>query len=81
MTKRAEEDLLRIERHEHRIDAVDLHGTVGERTGAVVVAHRDGETELGHEITWNAEAGPHSTSPPAAIKRLAGGLSGAARTT
>ena len=48
MAERAEEDLLRIERHEHRIDAVDLHGAVGERAGAVVVAHRDGETEPGH---------------------------------
>ena len=37
----AEENLLRRQRHEHRIDAVDLHRAVEQRAGAVVVADRD----------------------------------------
>ena len=46
--KRAEEDFLRRQRHEHRIDAVDLHGAVDQRAVAVVVADGDGKIELGH---------------------------------
>src|SRR5437868_13845025 len=51
MAERAEEDLLGIERHEDRIRPVNLHSAVGERTGAVVVAHRDGKIQFGHEFT------------------------------
>ena len=46
--KRAEENLFRTERHVHRVDAVDGHDAVEQGTGAVVVADRDGEIELGH---------------------------------
>src|SRR5262249_61481537 len=34
--------------HEHRIDAVDLHRAVHERTHAVVVADRNGELKFRH---------------------------------
>ena len=44
----AEENLLRHELHIDRIDAVDLHRTVDQRAGAVVIADRDREIELGH---------------------------------
>ncbi len=44
----AEENLLRHELHIDRIDAVDLHRTVDQRAGAVVVADGDREIELGH---------------------------------
>src|SRR5262245_38519503 len=44
----AEEDFLGRQVHEHRIDAVDLHRAVHERTHPVVVADRDGELEFRH---------------------------------
>jgi hypothetical protein len=44
----AKEHLLRVEVHVHRIDAVDLHTAIEQCTRAVVVAHGDGELELGH---------------------------------
>ena len=44
----AKENLLGNERHVDRIDAVDLHAAVDQRPGAVVIADRDGEIELGH---------------------------------
>src|SRR5580704_17048611 len=44
----AEENLLRHELHIDRIDAVDLDGAVDQRAGAVIVADRDREIELGH---------------------------------
>ena len=43
MAERAKEDLFRFERQEYRIDAVDLHGAVHERSDTVVVAHGDRE--------------------------------------
>src|SRR5262249_56200663 len=49
--KWAEEDFLRIELHEHRIDAVDLDGAVDQRPVAVVVTDRDGEIEFGHLLS------------------------------
>ena len=48
MAESAEENFLRIERHEDRIDAVDLHEPVAQRAGAVIVADGDGEIEFGH---------------------------------
>ena len=57
MAERAEEDLLRLERHEHRIDAVDLHRAVGERARAVVIAHRDRQIELGHAAPADRNGG------------------------
>jgi hypothetical protein len=44
----AEEYLLRRQRHEHGIDAVDANGPVDQRTVAVIVADRDGQIEIGH---------------------------------
>src|SRR5207249_7905323 len=44
----AEEDLLRRERHEDRIDAVDPHGAVDQGTVAVIVADGDGQIEIAH---------------------------------
>ena len=70
MAERAEEDLLRVERHEHRIDAVDLHGAVGERAGAVIVAHRDGETEFRHVMSGLASRAETAAAwPPLADQR------------
>jgi hypothetical protein len=43
-----EEDFLGRQVHEHRIDAVDLHRAVHERTHPVIVADRDGELEFRH---------------------------------
>ena len=48
VTEGTEEDLLRLQQHEHRIDAVDLHAAVDQRAHPVVVADRDGERELAH---------------------------------
>jgi len=44
----AKENLLGHELHEHRIDAVDLHGAIHQRPVAVVVADGDGEIEERH---------------------------------
>jgi hypothetical protein len=44
----AEEDLLRRQRHEDRIDAVDLHRAVEERAHAIVITDRDRKFQLGH---------------------------------
>jgi hypothetical protein len=50
--KGAEEGLLGRQRHAHRVDAVDLHAAVQQRTRAVVVAHGDRESQLGHWRVW-----------------------------
>src|SRR5688500_3324565 len=57
MAERAEEDFLRVERQEHRIDAVDLHSAVRQWAGAIVVAHRDGEIQFGHEFALDIGCG------------------------
>ena len=44
----AEEDLLGRQRHEHRIDAVDLHRAVDHGTHPVVIADRNGQLEFRH---------------------------------
>jgi hypothetical protein len=41
MPEGAEENLLRIQQHELRIDAVDLHQAIDQRTHPVIVADRD----------------------------------------
>ncbi len=51
VAERAEEDFLRIELHENRIDAVDLHRAVDQRAIAVIVADCDGQVELGQVIS------------------------------
>src|SRR5271169_2696045 len=48
MAEGAEEDFLRIERHENWIDAIDLYQPVRKRPGAIIVADGDGEIESGH---------------------------------
>src|SRR5215213_965307 len=57
MAKRAEEDLFRFERQEHRLDPIDLHKPIAERTGAVIGAHRDGKIQFGHEFTSDGGCG------------------------
>src|ERR1700733_3857422 len=44
----AEENLLRHELHENRVDTVDLDDTVDQRAGAVIRADGDGKIEIGH---------------------------------
>ena len=58
----AEKDFLRHQRHIDRIDTVDLHAAVDQGAGAVVIADRDGEVELGHfasldasTVTWSRQ--------------------------
>jgi hypothetical protein len=46
--------LRKIQQHELRIDGVDLHGTVDQRTHAIVVADADRKAELGHGILLQA---------------------------
>jgi hypothetical protein len=47
----AEEDLLRLQQHEHRIDAVDLHAAIDQRAHPVVVADGDAKREPAHSAT------------------------------
>src|SRR5262249_9744845 len=49
MAKRPEEDLLRLQRHEHGRHTVDGNGAVEQRPHPVVVTNGDGELELRHE--------------------------------
>src|SRR6185312_10050251 len=44
----AEEDFLRLQHHEDRVDPVDLHRAVEERPHAVVIADGDRKFELAH---------------------------------
>jgi hypothetical protein len=44
----AKENLFRDERHIDRIDAIDGNAAVDQGAGAIVIADRDGEIELGH---------------------------------
>ena len=48
LPERAEEDFLWREAHEHRVDPVDLHVPIEQRTAAVVIADRDGQLQLAH---------------------------------
>src|SRR5215467_2841679 len=47
-TKSAEKNLLRIERHEYRIDTVDPDKPIRQGTGAVIVADSYGNIKFGH---------------------------------
>jgi hypothetical protein len=51
MADGAEENLLRHEEREDRIDAVDLHGTVHERACAIVIPDCNGEVQLWHILS------------------------------
>src|SRR5882757_479821 len=51
LAKGAEEDLLRAERHDDRVDAVDLDRAVDQRPGPIVVSDGYGQGELGHR-SW-----------------------------
>jgi dTDP-4-amino-4,6-dideoxygalactose transaminase len=49
MAKGAEEDFFGIERHEYRVDPVNLYNPVAEWTRAVVIAHGNGKVEFRHK--------------------------------
>src|SRR6478735_3276590 len=48
MAEGAEENFLRIECHEYRIDAVYLYEPIAQRASAVIVADGNGKIEFGH---------------------------------
>jgi hypothetical protein len=51
MPESTEENLLRIQQHELRIDAVDLHRAIDQWTHPIVVADRDRKLEFAHDYS------------------------------
>ena len=50
--KRAEENFFRRQRHEDRIDPIDLDGAIDQGTATVVIADGHGELQFVHMFPW-----------------------------
>ena len=67
-----EEDFLRRQIHEHRIDAIDLNRAVHERTHPVVITDRDRQPEFRHGWHSRRRHAPRKRSIPMGTVTLSG---------